>query len=62
MIKKKYIEQLRYNTPTESVLLYQDEKGPIVAKTYGGKPWSPVQSKIEKACCVAQLITANTFS
>jgi transposase len=40
---------LRYNTPTESVLLYQDEKGPIVAKTYGGTSWSPVQSKIEKA-------------
>ena len=40
---------MRYNTPTESVLLYQDEKGPIVAKTYGGTSWSPVQSKIEKA-------------
>ena len=40
---------MRYNTPTESVLLYQDEKGPIVAKTYGGTSWSPLQSKIEKA-------------
>ena len=33
---KKYIEQLRYDTPAESVVLYQDEKGPIATKTYGG--------------------------
>jgi hypothetical protein len=30
-------------------LLYQDEKGPIAAKTYGGTSWSQVQSKIERA-------------
>jgi len=30
-------------------LLYQDEKGPIAAKTYGGLSWSQVQSRIEKA-------------
>jgi hypothetical protein len=35
--EKKRIEDLRYgNLPTDSVLLYEDEKGPIVAKTYGG--------------------------
>lgn len=30
-------------------MLYQDEKGPIAAKTYGGTSWSQVQSKIERA-------------
>jgi hypothetical protein len=30
-------------------LLYEDEKGPIAAKTYGGTSWSSVQSKVEKA-------------
>ena len=34
--EKKYIEHLRYNTPSDSVLLYVDEKGPITAKTHGG--------------------------
>ena len=35
--EKKYVEQLRYNTPSDSVLLYVDEKGPsITAKTHGG--------------------------
>ena len=29
-------------------MLYQDEKGPIAAKTYGGTSWSQVQSKIER--------------
>ena len=33
----------------ESILLYQDEKGPIAAKTYGGISWSQVQSKVERA-------------
>ena len=31
---KKRIEQIRYNTPPASILLHQDEKGPIAAKTY----------------------------
>ncbi len=31
------------------VLLYEDEKGPIVAKTYGGTSWSSIQSKVSKA-------------
>jgi len=30
-------------------MLYEDEKGPIVAKTYDGTSWSFVQSKISKA-------------
>ncbi len=32
--EKNYIEQLRYNTPPNSVLLYVDEKGPITARTW----------------------------
>ena len=31
------------------MLLYEDEKGPITAKTHGGLSWSSVQVKIEKA-------------
>src|SRR6478752_2782318 len=34
--EKKYIEQLRYDTPKDSILLYLDEKVPITAKTSGG--------------------------
>jgi catechol 2,3-dioxygenase-like lactoylglutathione lyase family enzyme len=30
-----------------SILLFQDEKGPLSAKTYGGSSWSSVQSKVE---------------
>ncbi len=48
-LKKSYIEQLRYNTPPNSVLLYVDEKGPITAKTHGGTSWSSTQVKVEKA-------------
>ncbi len=33
-LKKSTIEQLRYNTPPNSVLLYVDEKGPITARTW----------------------------
>ena len=29
------------------MLLFQDEKGPIAAKTYGGSSWSSVQAKVE---------------
>ena len=48
--EKKRIEDLRYrNLSTDSVLLYEDEKGPIVAKTYGGTSWSSTQSKVSKA-------------
>ena len=49
--EKKRIEELRYNITTDSILLYEDEKGPVVAKTYGGTScWSFVQSKkISKA-------------
>ena len=31
------------------MLLYEDEKGPITAKTYGGTSWSFIQSKVSKA-------------
>ena len=47
--EKKCIEQLRHNTPSDSVLLYQDEKGPVTAKTHGGSSWSSIQAKVEKA-------------
>lgn len=33
----------------DSVLLYEDEKGPVAAKTYGGTSWSSIQSKVSKA-------------
>jgi hypothetical protein len=49
-LKKKRIEELRYSPPIDSVILYEDEKGPpIAAKTYGGPSWSSSQSKISKA-------------
>jgi hypothetical protein len=48
-IKKVHWETEIQYTPIESVLLYEDEKGPISAKTYGGTSWSLVQSKTEKA-------------
>jgi transposase len=48
--KKKRIEELRYSPPIDSVILYEDEKGPpIAAKTYGGPSWSSSQSKVSKA-------------
>jgi len=40
-------------------LLYEDEKGPIAAKTYGGTSWSSTQSKVEKAQKTNGLL--NTF-
>ena len=50
-LKKRGLKNLRYrNDPSsDSVLLYEDEKGPIVAKTYGGASWSSIQSKVSKA-------------
>ncbi|MGD9533493.1 MAG: IS630 family transposase [Candidatus Nitrosocosmicus sp.] len=42
------MEELRCSLPEDSVILYQDEKGPIAAKTYGGPSWSSTQSKINK--------------
>ena len=36
-------------TPSDSILLYVDEKGPITAKAHGGTSWSSVQVKVEKA-------------
>jgi len=43
---KKRIEELKHNTSEGSILLFQDEKGPIAAKTYGGSSWSSTQAKI----------------
>ncbi len=57
--EKKYIQHLRYNTPSDSVLLYVDEKGPITAKTHGGSSWSSVQVKVEKAQKIKGLL--NVF-
>jgi hypothetical protein len=56
---KKYIEQLRYNTPSDSVLLYVEENGPIAAKTHSGSSWSSTQVKIEKAQKIRGLL--NVF-
>jgi len=39
--------------------LYQDEKGPIAAKTYGGTSWCSTQVKIEKAQKIKGIL--NTF-
>ena len=49
--EKKRIEELRFSDlPSDSVLLYGDEKGQIVvAKTYGGTSWSSIQPKVSKA-------------
>ncbi len=47
--EKKYIQKLRYYIPSDSVLLYVDEKGPVAAKTHDGLLWSSVQVKVEKA-------------
>ena len=47
--EKKRIDDLRYSLPPHSILLYEDEKGPIVAKTYGGTSWSSTQSRVSKA-------------
>ena len=41
---------------SNSILLYEDEKGPIAAKTYGGTSWSSVQSKVSKAQKISGLL------
>ena len=38
---------MKNNSNAYSVLLFQDEKGPIAAKTYGGSSWCSIQAKIE---------------
>ena len=40
-------------------MLYQDEKGPVAAKTHGGPSWCSVQTKIEKAQKIKGLL--NVF-
>ena len=47
--EKKRIEELRCSLPANSILVYEDEKGPIAAKTYGGTSWSLIQSTVSKA-------------
>ena len=49
-LKKRELKKYgNTNPPQDSVTLYQDEKGPIAAKTYGGPSWCSTQTKIEKA-------------
>lgn len=50
LLKKRELK-IRYGSslPSDSILLYEDEKGPVAAKTYGGTSWSSVQSKVPKA-------------
>lgn len=50
--EKKGVEELGYvsNLSNNFILLYEDEKSPIVAKTCGGTSWSSTaQSKVSKA-------------
>lgn len=53
------MQQLRYYTPSDSVLLYVDGKGPITANTHGGSSWPLTQVKIEKAQKIRGLL--NVF-
>jgi hypothetical protein len=47
---KKKIKGLEYNRlPFYSVLLFEDEKGPLVANTYKGNSWFYIRSKTSKA-------------
>ncbi|HEY6535142.1 MAG TPA: hypothetical protein VIY08_04990 [Candidatus Nitrosocosmicus sp.] len=55
---KKMIEELMFNITSDSILLYENEKGPMVAKTSGGT-YSLVQSKIFKVQKINGLI--NVF-
>jgi hypothetical protein len=59
--KKVYPTAKIQHAPTDSVLLYEDEKGPIItAKTHGGSSWwSSTQVKIEKAQKIKGLL--NVF-
>ncbi len=59
MIYKKRIEELKKNTYPDYVLLFQDEKGHIAAKTYGGFLWCSTQAKIEHDQKVKDLL--NVF-
>ncbi len=58
-LEKKRIEVLRYKLPIDSVLFYEDEKGQVAAKTYGGTSWSFVQSKVSKVQKIQDLL--NVF-
>ena len=45
--EKKYIQQLRCDSPADSIPLYVEEKGPTTAKAHGGTSWPPVQVKVD---------------
>ncbi len=55
-IEKKYIQQLWYNTHADSLLLYQDERGPVTAKTHGGSSGSSTQVMMENASKIKGLL------
>jgi len=59
--KKIYLTIKIQYTSTDSVLLYEDEKGPITAKTYGGSSWSSVQVKVEKTQKINDGLLKNVF-
>ncbi len=48
----------RYNTPSDSILLYPDEKGSQLQE-HGGSSWSSVHAKVEKAQKINRLL--NVF-
>lgn len=43
------------------MLLFQDEKGPIAAKTYGGTSWCSTQAKIERAQKIKGILNVFGF-
>ena len=45
--EKEYIQQLRCDSPADSIPLYVEEKGPTTAKAHGGTSWPPVQVKVD---------------
>jgi hypothetical protein len=48
-LKKKRVEEMRNDTPpTESVVLFEDERGSITDKTYGSPSWC-LEAKIKHA-------------
>ncbi len=53
------MEQIRYNTPSDSMLLYVDEKGSVTTKTHDGTSYPSVQVKMGKAQKIKWLL--NVF-
>jgi DDE superfamily endonuclease len=48
-LRKRGLRIWYSSLPGDCVPLFEDEKGPIVAKTYGGTSWSSTQSRVSKA-------------